>query len=508
MAERNVLLAFVHGWSVTNTGTYGGLPPRLRDEALAQGIELRVQHVLLGRYISFHDEVRLPDLSRAFAQACRDEIEPTLRDGERFVCITHSTGGPVVRDWWRRYYRDERRGRCPMSHLIMLAPANFGSALAQLGKGRLGRLKAWLGGVEPGQGVLDWLELGSREAWVLNESWIHEQDDAIGANGIFPFVLTGQTIDRKFYDHLNSYTGESGSDGVVRVAGANLNARSIRLLQETPRRRRGQAEVDAPKLAMDAATSSPATALGIVPGASHSGRTRGIMRAVRKQVGHRKGRAVVAAILDCLSVTSKRDYGRVAAAFSRDNERLQASEAVEVYTRGEDQTDTVIHDRYSMLVFRVTDDEGYPVTDFDLLLTAGPDSDPDALPRGFFRDRQQNRVDRSAVTYFLNYDVMRGAPERTMSGTTLRPASQGTSALGIRLQPRPGRGFVRYLPCELPASAEFLEQALRPNATTHIDIRIRRVVHKNTFRLGRMEGDKTSGDFKRTRPGPDIVDSD
>ena len=159
MADRDVLLAFVHGWSVTNTETYGGLPPRLRNEAKAQGINLRVRHVLLGRYISFHDEVRLPDLSRAFAQACRDEIEPRLADGQRFVCITHSTGGPVIRDWWQRYYRSQggqrgnERRRCPMSHLIMLAPANYGSALAQLGKGRLGRLKAWLGGVEPGQGV-------------------------------------------------------------------------------------------------------------------------------------------------------------------------------------------------------------------------------------------------------------------------------------------------------------------------------------------------------------------
>ena len=48
-----------------------------------------------------------------------------------------------------------------MSHLIMLAPANYGSALAQLGKQRLSRIKSWFEGVEPGQGVLDWLELGS-----------------------------------------------------------------------------------------------------------------------------------------------------------------------------------------------------------------------------------------------------------------------------------------------------------------------------------------------------------
>ena len=508
MADRDVLLAFVHGWSVTNTETYGGLPPRLRDEARAQGINLQVRHVLLGRYISFHDEVRLPDLSRAFAQACRDEIEPRLADGQRFVCITHSTGGPVIRDWWQRYYRGAERRRCPMSHLIMLAPANFGSALAQLGKGRLGRLKAWLGGVEPGQGVLDWLELGSRESWDLNDAWISEGDDAIGANGIFPFVLTGQTIDRKFYDHLNSYTGESGSDGVVRVAAANLTARSIRLQQQAPVRARGKKQLSASALTIDQVADSPPTALGIVPGASHSGRSRGIMRAVRKQVGHRKGRATVAAILDCLQVTSKREYARLVAAFAKDCDQCQAAEAVETYTRAEGHTDTVVHDRYSMLTFRVTDDEGYPVTDYDLLLTAGPDSDPDALPRGFFRDRQRNSVDKSALTYFLNHDVMLGAPERVVDGAVVRAASSGTNALGLILRPRPGEGFVHYLPCELKASAEFLQQALLPNGTTLIDIRVRRVVHKNTFRMGRMVGDKTRGDFKRTRPGDDIVESD
>jgi hypothetical protein len=54
-----------------------------------------------------------------------------------------------------------------MSHLIMLAPANYGSALAQLGKGRLSRLKFWFGGLEPGQGVLTGLN-SSSEAWDFN----------------------------------------------------------------------------------------------------------------------------------------------------------------------------------------------------------------------------------------------------------------------------------------------------------------------------------------------------
>ena len=96
-------------------------------------------HIYLGKYVSFRDEVRIPDISRAFDAA----LTAVLKEAgakRRFVCITHSTGGPVVRDWLdRSYVQSKRIAECPISHLIMLAPANFGSALAQLGKTRLGR---------------------------------------------------------------------------------------------------------------------------------------------------------------------------------------------------------------------------------------------------------------------------------------------------------------------------------------------------------------------------------
>jgi len=53
----------------------------------------------------------------------------------------------------------------------MLAPANHGSALAKLGKARVGRLKAWFNRIEPGQRILDWLSLGSEGQWQLNKFW-------------------------------------------------------------------------------------------------------------------------------------------------------------------------------------------------------------------------------------------------------------------------------------------------------------------------------------------------
>ncbi|HKK13879.1 MAG TPA: hypothetical protein VKA14_04385, partial [Gammaproteobacteria bacterium] len=235
-AERKRIVVLVHGWSVHNTRTYGKLPERLEARARHEnGLDLDVRQIWLSQYVSFRDEVRLEDVSRAFDAAVRRQLGPLLDQGRRFVCITHSTGGPVVRDWWDRYYGQRpRSGPCPMSHLIMLAPANFGSALAQLGKSRIGRLKSWFEGVEPGARILDWLELGSPEAWALNARWFDYPQTPSGRSAVFPFVLAGQSIDHALYDPVNSYTGEPGSDGVVRAAAANLNATHVRLEQEQP----------------------------------------------------------------------------------------------------------------------------------------------------------------------------------------------------------------------------------------------------------------------------------
>ena len=205
MAElKKVNLVFVHGYSVTNLDTYGELPLRLKAEGASQDVEVNVEEIYLGQYISFRDEVVLDDISRAFKQAVNDQLSHILSANERFVCITHSTGGPVIRNWWSKYYYNVPGEKCPMSHLVMLAPANFGSALAQLGKGRLSRIKSWMDDVEPGQGVLDWLELGSSSSWKLNHEWIDANAATFGPDGIFPFVLIGQSIDRKIYDNLNS----------------------------------------------------------------------------------------------------------------------------------------------------------------------------------------------------------------------------------------------------------------------------------------------------------------
>ncbi len=500
MTAQKKLVVFVHGYSVRSTNTYGKLPQRLIDEADADGtISIDVKQVWLGKYISFNDAVRLEDLAHAFDVVVQAELGDEIKKGRRFACITHSTGGPLVREWWQRYWIDTKRAdKCPMSHLIQLAPANFGSALAQLGKQRLSRIATWFQGVEPGTGVLDWLELGSPESWKLNEAWIRESTKMLKTARTFPFVLTGQSIDHKLYDHVNSYTGEIGSDGVVRVAAASLNANYLRLEQEAPRWDGDEKRWVAPQLKLVESVDAAPTALAILPGVAHSGTSMGILASVKDDG---KPHPTVTAVLECLKVDTRADYEAQIARFDAFSEQTQLQERIEVDERFFLPDVTRIYDKKTMLILRVHDENGWGVSDFDLLLT-GEHGDPNKLPQDFLDDRQRNHRDGSTLTFFLNHDILEGCPEVRRDNKVVRPAQNGLDEFGIRIIPRPLDGFVHYLPCELRATKSMHEKALRANTTTLIDIRMRRVVRGNTFMLTR---DLAPKDFTKTEPGDPIA---
>ncbi len=492
MAElKKINIVFVHGYSVTNLSTYGELPLRLKAEGKKHDYEIDVEEIFLGKYISFKDEVKLDDISKAFNTAVKEQLSHITGSKKRFICVTHSTGGPVIRNWWSKFYTQETSEICPMSHLIMLAPANFGSALAQLGKSRVSRIKSWIEDVEPGQGVLDWLELGSSPSWKLNYEWILHSNEWIGPEKIFPFVLTGQSINRKFYDNLNSYTGEPGSDGVVRVASANLNAQYIKLVQ-------GNSNNDADKFLVAENIKSPVTAFRIISGKSHSGHEMGIMGSVKKRLNNSSSNETIKAIFDCIKVSTRTEYNALAEQFFNQTVEVQKKELKELY-KGAIFRRTFINNRHAQVIFKVRDSDGLPLTDYDLLFT-GPNDDPNHLPEGFHVDRQQNRVNRETVTYFFNFDNMVG---EDINGKQIRKKSGISCEMGLLVRPRPTDGFVRFAGCKLEASADYLEKALQPNSTTLLEIVMNRYVDKNVFRLKKLDGDsmpsKNDGDFKDIR---------
>ncbi len=466
-----IVLVFVHGWSVTSKDTYGELPEAVSAAATAAGVPVVLKNIYLGRYISFHDEVQMDDLADAMEHA----VQTDLKGVETFSCITHSTGGPLVRRWVDRHYGD-RLADCPLRHLIMLAPANHGSALAILGKERVGRLQAWLSGVEPGQGILDWLCLGSSEAWQL-------QDDYTGyplaKSQLYPFVLSGETIDTKFYDFVNSYLVEPGSDGVVRLAGANLNYTFFRLVQ-TEDRYAGNSDFGYQlKVVPRTKARPPPTPFCVVPNASHSGDKIGIMASVTPQNASQK--PVVARIVECLQVEDQSDYAACMTSFANFTAATQQANAQKYGGKVR---------RFVMFIFRISDDAGRTIGDYDLLLL-GDDYEPDGLPKGFFVDKQKN-ASSQALVYYLDYDVL-----------------ATTAHLGIRVDARPvysdpgGKPaeFAGYMRAEFHLDKTAFDKWIRPNETVYVDIVLTRFVDSEAMRLEPLS--KGRGSFKSTKPaGP------
>ncbi|MGH8400089.1 MAG: phospholipase, partial [Gammaproteobacteria bacterium] len=151
---------------------------------------------------------------------------------------------------------------------------------------------------------------------------------------------------------------------------------------------------------------------------------------------------------------------------------------------------------------RVHDDQGNPIKDFDVILTAGEDSDPDHLPPGFLIDRQRNHLDPGTITYYINHARMTGAPEVMFKGKQLRPALQACSSLGLRVVPYPQDGFVMYQPATLAASVKNLADFVKPNQTTIVDIVMRRIVRESVYRLTSKASPE---DFTKQPPGSPVT---
>lgn len=449
--DNKVTLVFVHGGAVSDMDTYRELPEALviAGKKHAPVLKIDIKQIYLGRYISFHDEVIMDDIARAFNQARLDVI------GDKpFSCITHSTGAPVIRIWIDLFYGARKLDSLPLRHLIMLAPANHGTALAQLTKGALGRISTWVTGLETGQKVMDWLELNSVGQWDLNKSYLSYKPAQ--NNKFFPFVLAGQQIDHKLYDHINSYTGEKGSDGAIRVSGANLNYKFVRLRQSS-KEIEGQKNTYALEVVGGSLKSSPSTPLAIISETSHTGKKYGIMYSVTKNNAEKKD--VVKRILDCLHVKNKEQYSSAHDKFKKLSEKTQ-------------NEDKETKDRYSMIFFQLHDDRGNAINDYDILLLGSKNYDPNELQPGFFVDRQKNKVNGNQLTYYVDCMKMLNIKD---------------GCFGFRIIARPSEGFSYYRKVEFRSDEISLGRLLIPNQILYVDIEIKRYVDENVFRLFRRE---------------------
>ena len=220
VSERPIVI--LHGWSDVSA-SFEPLARLLRQKL--NGRQISIIH--LADYVSMEDEIRFDDIVSAMAMAWERNGLPTSRGS--VDAIVHSTGGLVIRDWLQRNYGPKN---APIKHLVMLAPANFGSPLAHKGRSLAGRI--WKGFVvkrprgaafETGTHILKGLELASPYTWDLAER------DRFGDGGnmyrpgnVLCTVLVGQDANSV----SNAIANEDGWDGTVRVATANMDCARIR----------------------------------------------------------------------------------------------------------------------------------------------------------------------------------------------------------------------------------------------------------------------------------------
>jgi pimeloyl-ACP methyl ester carboxylesterase len=211
----NLPVIILHGWSDTSN-SFRSLAGWLQQNGF------NVIDIYLGDYLSMNDEITLPDLGAAFGRALNAHNIPQTRFS--FDAIVHSTGGLVIREYLRQVCSGNA-SRTPVKHLCMMAPANFGSPLARLGKSVLGRLfKGWswdhFG--QTGQKILNALELASPYSCELAEQDLFDPKFKIfDSRNTITTVLAGTA---PYSDFMRSTVHENGSDGTVRVSTANLNA--------------------------------------------------------------------------------------------------------------------------------------------------------------------------------------------------------------------------------------------------------------------------------------------
>jgi hypothetical protein len=245
--------------------------------------------------------------------------------------------------------------------LIMLAPANFGSRLAALGKSMIGRLaKGWNNWFQSGEEMLLGLELASAYQWDLAcrdlLDPIGNGTGPYGPDKIWPFVIVGT---RPYPSGMRQIVNENGSDGTVRPAAANLNAVGLTVDFTTAS--------DNPEVRPWASRSGGAEfPFAVLPDRDHSTIHEPLTASTAQgPISRRLGELILSA-LNCATpdayrtaFTDWRDASEQTAALGKDDAALKAA------FQSDPPKPEMLH-QYLQIIAWVRNDQGQPVDDYFL----------------------------------------------------------------------------------------------------------------------------------------------
>src|ERR1035437_2135961 len=461
-------VAILHGWS-DNSDSFKPLAAFLK----ANGYN--VVPIWLGDYISMDDDVRISDVSKKM-QSVVGNMWNDKQLNKQFDLIVHSTGGLVVRHWLSPYYLAHPE-TVPVKRLVMLAPANYGSALASTGKSLLGRVvKGWNNWFSTGTEMLNGLELGSPFQWALAQQDMFAEPldnrTLYGPNGVWPFVIVGT---HGYETGMRAIVNEDGSDGTVRVAAANLNAEGVTLdfctSNDEPivtpwRKRAGDMRFP----------------LAVLPNRTHgsvidpsSKDIAAETSAEQKQDGD--------VILQALSCPDFAAYQKMRISWTDDPDSI--TEKTARYS-----VDTRYHQFMQLNVF-VVDDTGTPIPDFFMEFHA-PDEVANTEATVIFhneviKDCHKNQVNAALRTFYIDRTAL-----MTKFYPAINPSDPRELHLSISASP-PGKNIWYFLNTDRGAEGDFKihdedtasERWLKRNQTHFVKVIVPRFGNDKVFVLNR-----------------------
>jgi len=226
-------LLIIHGYSDGST-SFIGLAEFFINERL-----YRKKDIYFVNYSSMDDEATFRD----FADKLNDDYHNICPDFEPIDVVCHSTGALVCRSWLVLHFiRNRKYGMtrpCPVRHLLMFAPANFGSDLAAMGQSFLGKTRTTFFNkhahkgdfMESGKEVLQGLEPASPFQWELSHFDLHGEQGAYfnpaneQQHRCYPFVFSAGYSYTGLQARLLKKRAKPGTDGTVRICGTTLNTR-------------------------------------------------------------------------------------------------------------------------------------------------------------------------------------------------------------------------------------------------------------------------------------------
>ncbi len=443
-------MLIVHGYSDGSASFTG-----LRDFFVRSG-RYRAEDVWLVDYASMDDEATYDD----FADKLDSDYERIFGDSsERIDVACHSTGALVVRAWLAlRRSRDSGPGRpkCPVEHLLMFAPANFGSDLAGLGQSFLGKFRSTFFNsfskkgdfMESGRVVLQGLEPASPFQWRLSHKDLHGDGffSPAGADDerCYPFVLAAGNYYGGLEAELLKKRAKPGTDGTVRICGTALNTRKC-VLSMAGRKTR---------LAWSSETKYDHIPHAVFDGFNHGSIVE------RTTPGFAAADGPGALALEALAVTDLAGYGRAAARFSA------VAEANYKRIAGDNSS------RWQQFFFRVRDDVGQSVRDYFLdFFVVDSKGRPDreltqAFDEAFEAQFYTHSADPSHRVMMVNCDELRAFGKR-LAAKSARLVFDVTAA-----SPLPDVSYRRgeYVAFDGAAPGQGPISFLFPNTTTLVEV--------------------------------------